>query len=149
MRANSMQTVDRDHRDAVPASALASAFAPVAAELRLVSPADYVAFIHQEKFANIHDIVNSSVELFFRPGTLTFGWGADYELDWNSAPIVKLNMEFRHRSVWLVFKLVLGAPQTSVIIDYLSLGTLAGCSPQDFAPLFEAIADARLPSPNF
>ncbi len=144
-----MQTVDHDHRDTVPAGALAAAFAPVAGELRLVNPADYVAFIHREKFANIHDIVNSSVELFFRPGTLTFGWGANYELDWNSAPVVKLNMEFRHGSVWLVFKLVLGAPQTSVIVDYLSLGTVAGCSLQDFAPLFEAIADARLPYPNF
>jgi hypothetical protein len=67
--------------DAVPASALVSAFEPVAAELRLVDAADYIAYIHQEKFANIHDIVNSSVELFFRPGTLTFGWGAEYELD--------------------------------------------------------------------
>ncbi len=139
-----MLTIYRGDPDAVPVSALVSAFEPVAAELRLVEAADYIAYIHQEKFANIHDIVNSSVELFFQPGTLIFGWSAEYELDWNRAPVVKLDMEFRHRSVWLVFKLVLGATQTAMIVDYLSLGKPDVCSRQSFAPLMEAIADARL-----
>jgi hypothetical protein len=143
-----MLAVYRDDHDEVPASALAIAFEPVAAELRLVDPADYIAYIHQEKFANIHDIVSSSVELFFQPGTLTFGWGAEYELDWNSTPVVKLDMEFRHRSVWLVFKLVLGAQQTNVMVDYLSLSKPTVGTRQCFAPLMEAIADARLHSPE-
>jgi len=127
----------RDHV-AAPTSALAASFAPVAAELRLVNPADYIAYI----LANIHDIVNSSVELFFRPGTLAFGWGAEYELDWNSAPIIKLDMEFCHRAVWLVFKLVLGTSQTKVIVDHLSVGTTTGWSRQSVAPLLEAIGCA-------
>jgi hypothetical protein len=139
-----MLAVYRDDHDAVLASALVRAFAPVAAELRLVDAADYIAYIHQERFANIHDLVASSVELFFRPGTLTFGWGGEYELDWNSAPVVTLDMEFRHRSVWLVFKLVLGATQTNVIVNYLSAGTSAVGSCQSLALLLEAIADARL-----
>jgi hypothetical protein len=53
-------------------------------------------------------------------------------------------MEFRHRSVRLVFKLVLGATQTNMIVDYLSLGKPNVGSRQSFAPLVEAIADARL-----
>lgn len=134
----------REDHDAVLTSALVCAFAPVAAELRLVDAADYIAYIHQEKFANIHDLVNSSVELFFRPGTLTFGWAAEYELDWNSAPVVKLDMEFRHLSVWLVFKLVLIATQTKVIVNSLSPGAPTVGSPQSLALLSEAIADARL-----
>jgi hypothetical protein len=60
-----MLAVYGDERDEIPASALAVAFEFVAAELRLVDAADYIAYIHQEKFANIHDIVSSSVELFF------------------------------------------------------------------------------------
>jgi hypothetical protein len=141
-----MLTVYRRDHVAAPTSALAASFAPVATELRLVNPADFIAYIHQEKFANINDIVNSSVELFFRPGTLTFGWGAEYELDWNSAPIIKLDMEFRHRAVWLVFKLVLGMSQTEVIVDYLSVGTTTVWSRQSVAQLLEAIADAQLDS---
>lgn len=125
-------------------NALAKAFEPVAAELRLVDVADFIAYIHAEKFANIHDIVNSSVELFFKPGTLSFGWDADFELEWNSLPAITLGMEFRHRSVWLVFKLILRAQQTNVIIEYLSLGKTSGDSRQDMTALIETITDARL-----
>jgi len=57
----------RDDQDELPANALGAAFEPVA-ELRLVDVADFLAYIHAEKFANIQDIVNSSVELFFKTG---------------------------------------------------------------------------------
>jgi hypothetical protein len=130
----------------VPANALGTAFEPVAAELRLVDVADFVAYIHAEKFANIQDIVNSSVELFFKPGTLSFGWSAEFELDWNSLPVISLGMEFRHRSVWLVFKLILRALQTDVTVEHLSLGKTSGDPTQDMAALIAAIADARLSS---
>jgi hypothetical protein len=93
------------------ANALGAAFESVAAELRLIDVGDFIAFIHDEKFANIQDIVDSSVELFFKPGTVSFGWGAQFELDWNSSPVISLDMEFRHGSVWLVFKLILRALQ--------------------------------------
>jgi len=146
MRAAKMLAVHDDDRDDMPMSALAAAFESVAAELRLVDAADYIAYIHQEKLANINDIVSSSVELFFRPGTLTFGWGAQYELDWNRTPVVKLDMEFRHRSVWLVFKLMLAAKQNIVTVDHLSLGR-TGLSPeQRNVQLMEALAAARLRS---
>ena len=130
----------------LPAEALGTAFEPVANELRLVDVADFVAYIHAEKFANIQDIVNSSVELFFKPGTLSFGWDAKFELDWNSLPVITLDMEFRHRSVWLVFKLILRALQTNVTVEHLSLGKTSGDPRQDMAALIETIADARLSS---
>jgi hypothetical protein len=126
--------------------ALGTAFERVGAELRLVDVADFVAYIHAEKFANIQDIVNSSVELFFKPGTLSFGWNAEFELDWNSLPVITLGMEFRHRSVWLVFKLILRALQTNVTVEHLSLGRTSGDPRQDMAALIAAIADARLTS---
>jgi hypothetical protein len=125
------------------ANAVIAAFGSVAAELRLVEVGDFIAFIHDEKFANIQDIVNSSVELFFKPGTVSFGWGADFELDWNSTPVIRLDMEFRHGSVWLVFKLILRALQTDVKIAYFSPSRSSGDSKQDLAALIEALADAR------
>ncbi|HEY4848868.1 MAG TPA: hypothetical protein VIH87_14060 [Methylocella sp.] len=134
----------RDDHVELPANALGTVFEPVAAELRLVDVADYIAYIRDQKFANIQDIVNSSVELFFKPGTLSFGWAAEFELDWNSLPVITLDMEFRHRSVWLVFKLILRALQTNVTVEYLSLGKTSGDPRQDMAALIETIADARL-----
>jgi hypothetical protein len=125
------------------ANAVSAAFESVAAELRLVDVGDFIAFIHDEKFANIQDIVNSSVELFFKPGTVSFGWGADFELDWNSTPVIRLDMEFRHGSVWVVFKLILRALQTDVKIAYFSPSRSSGDTGQDLAALTKALADAR------
>jgi hypothetical protein len=59
-------------------------------------------------------------------------------------PVITLGMEFRHRSVWLVFKLILRALQTNVMVEYLSLGKTSGDSRHDIAGLLETIADARL-----
>jgi hypothetical protein len=130
------------------ARALARAMAPVAAELRLINAADLVAYIHEERFANIQDLVNSSAELFFKPGTVSFGWSADVEVDWNSAPVVALGMEFRHRCVWLVFKLVLRALQAEVTIVHASLARTAGGAKQDLELLLETIDDAQHCSGN-
>ncbi|HZM07077.1 MAG TPA: hypothetical protein VFC11_01330 [Methylocella sp.] len=134
----------REGRIELLANALRAALEPIAAELRLVDAGDFIAFIHDEKFANIQDIVNSLVELFFKRGALSFGWGAEYELDWNGSPAIILDMEFRRASVWLVFKLVLRAVQTDVKIVYFSSGKSSSDSMQDVAALIEAIADARL-----
>jgi hypothetical protein len=65
MKVSHMLLGPRDDQVELPANALGTAFEPVAAELRLVDVADFIAYIHAEKFANIQDIVNSSVELFF------------------------------------------------------------------------------------
>ncbi|MGH6864333.1 MAG: hypothetical protein ACRECN_08725, partial [Methylocella sp.] len=88
MRASHIMLAQRDNQVELPANALDTAFEAVAAELRLVDVADYIAYIHAAKLANIQDIVNSSVELFFKPGTLSFGWGAEFALDWNSLPVI-------------------------------------------------------------
>lgn len=116
----------------------------VAAELRLVDPADYIAYIRDEKLGNIQDIVNSSLELFFKPNTLSFGWGADFELEWHAPPAIILDMEFRYHSVWLVFRLILRALQSNVSIEYLSLGRSSSCAEQDMTRLVSALTDARL-----
>jgi hypothetical protein len=133
----------RDDHVELLANAVSAAFEPVAAELRLVDPGDFIAFIHDEKFANIQDIVNSSVEPFFKPGTVSFGWGAEYELEWNSLPIIGLDMEFRHGTLWLVFKLILRALQVDVKIDHFSPGRSSGDTGHDVAVLINALADSR------
>ncbi len=123
---------------------LNQAVGEVADELRLVDVGDFVAYIRCEQFANIRDIVNSSVERFFKAETLSYAWAADFDLDWNSAPTIILDMEFRHSGVRIVFKLLLRDQQTSVSIEYLSLGRPFGDPHQDTARLIEAPAHARL-----
>ncbi|HEY8008557.1 MAG TPA: hypothetical protein VIE66_17575 [Methylocella sp.] len=140
----SHKTSRREGHNELLANALRVALEPVAAELRLVDAGDFIAYIHDEKFANIQDIVNSSAELFFKRGAVAFGWGGEYELDWNGSPAITLDMEFRRASLWLVFKLVLRAQQTDVKIVYFSSGVSPNASMGDVAALIEAIAETRL-----
>ena len=74
--------------------ALAESMADVATELRLVNASDLVRYVQCERCAHIEDLVNSSAELYFKPGALRYGWTADLELVWDAPPIVSLDMEF-------------------------------------------------------
>ncbi|SDR62844.1 hypothetical protein SAMN05519103_08136 [Rhizobiales bacterium GAS113] len=127
--------------------ALAEGVKKVAAELRLVDLVDFITYIRTEQFANIEDIVNSSVELLFKPGTLTFGWGADLRVDWGEPPQIMLDMEFRHMSVTVFFGLALEAHHASVEIRYVSFEDAADDPEVNTRRLAEAIADARLSVP--
>ena len=103
------------------ARTIAEAVRDVAAELRLMDVADLVAFIRFERFGDIQDIVDSSVELFFKHGTLTYGMAADYELGWDGQPIIRLDFEFRHRRVNALFSLCLEAEQAGIDVKSLTL----------------------------
>ncbi len=130
------------------ARALADAVAAVGAELRLVDVADYIAYIRNDHLASLQDIVSSSVELYFKPGTLTFGWAAGFELDWARLPTITLGMEFRHRDAWIVFDLILEAEKTGVDVRHAVVSGANGTPADDMDRLIAAIADARLPDPR-
>ena len=67
--------------------ALAEGMRDVASELRLVDPADFIAFIRTEQFGNIRTLVNSSTEMFFKPGTICFGLSGEVELPWGCCAV--------------------------------------------------------------
>jgi hypothetical protein len=61
---------------------LAEAISPVASELRLLDAADLISLLRFERYGNLGDLVASAAELYFLPGTVNFGLGGDYKLDW-------------------------------------------------------------------
>lgn len=124
--------------------ALADGIKEVAAELRLIDLADFVNFIQREEFANIQDLVNSSVELFFKHGTLTYGAMAEFELEWDCPPTVTLGMEFHYQSVDILFNLMLQTYDAGVEIRVLSFGETAGGWQDKTKTLIQAITAARL-----
>lgn len=138
-----MSSRQRDEAD-LRARILGDAIEQVAEELRLVDVADYIACIRFEQFADIQDIVNSSIELFFQAETLHYAWAAEFELDWSCAPKIFIAMEFWHSDVWIVFKLVLGADATGVSIEHFEVGESCGDLKQDTSRMIEALAAARL-----
>ncbi|CAN5117707.1 hypothetical protein BH10PSE7_BH10PSE7_30740 [soil metagenome] len=116
----------------------------VASELRLVDVIDLVSYIRNEQFANVADLVSSSVERYFRPDTLRYGKAADVELNWNSTPSISIDMEFHHKSVSVYFRLLLEAVTAGVEINYLSFANPSSDPKRNTERLMDAIADARL-----
>jgi hypothetical protein len=86
---------------------VAEAICPVATELRLLDAADLVSLLRFECYGNLADLVSSAAELYFLPGTVNFGAGGDYRLDWDTEPEVTLDMEIRPQGVTVYAKLLL------------------------------------------
>ncbi|MBB5704006.1 hypothetical protein FHS76_003921 [Ochrobactrum daejeonense] len=117
----------------------------IAADLRLVDPADYIAFIRCELFANIADIVSSATELYFLPGTLELGHGGEYRCDWQSPPAIVLDMEFRHQGVYAYFRLTLTAGTAGVELNHIAFENADDDPARNTARLIRAFDMARLP----
>ena len=113
------QTLNHDHLQDRE-FAIGLAMKDISAELRLVEPSDYVNFINMEQYSNLEDIVNSSSELCFAQGTLTFGWGADVKLAWDRRPEIFLDMEFKSGDVTAFFSLGLRGETESVTIRMIT-----------------------------
>lgn len=124
---------------------LAHSLDRVAGELRLFDPQDYAAFIRLEMFGNVANLVNSSTEMHFKPGTLKFGMSGDVDLAWGKPPRVLLDMEFAHQDVSAYFRLILEDAEAAVEITYLSFAGKGGEPGRNTLRLADALADARLP----
>jgi len=116
----------------------------VASELRLVDVVDLVSFIRNEQFANIGDLVSSSIERFFKPDTLRYGKAGDVELNWGTTPSIMIDMEFHHRKVSVYFRLLLEALRAGVEINYINFGDASDDPTRNTTRLIDAVSDARL-----
>lgn len=124
--------------------ALADGLRDVASELRLIDAVDLITFIRAEQFGNIMTLVNSSTELFFKPGTIRFGSSGDVDLSWGGAPAVALDMEFHHMRVNVYFRLLLKALYAGIEINHISFEGASRDPNENTRQLIDAIADARL-----
>lgn len=123
---------------------LAGGIDQVVAELRLVEVIDYIAFLRMERLGNVADIVNSSSQLFLKPGTLRFGSEGDVHLAWGGMPTIDLAMEFHHQGVSAHFRLGLAAATASVTITFIAFDT-PDASPEEHTQMLRAaVSAARL-----
>jgi hypothetical protein len=124
---------------------LADGLKEVAAELRLVDPADFVAFIRTERYGNIRTLVNSATEMYFKPGIISFSLAGRVDLRWDGTPSIILDMEFHHQKIDVFFQLLLESSEAGVDIHYISFGANTLAPEENTARLASAIADARIP----
>ena len=123
---------------------VAKAIEDVAFELRLVDVADYIAFIRLEHLSCISDLVESAAELYFMPGTLRFGHGAEACVDWSGAPKIVLDMELRAGGATIYFALTLTDLTVGVEVNYVSFDRPDADPEANTARLAEAIERVRI-----
>ena len=127
------------------ATVLAESLREVTADLRTIDPVDLVSFIRFGSHGAVEDLIQSSVELYFKTGTLISSWSACVDMAWDTCPLVTLGMEFRHSAVSVFFDLVLGAHQGEVAVQAVIFEEPEPDANGGVSLLARAIADARLP----
>lgn len=121
---------------------LAEALYPVAAELRLLDAADLISMLRLEYHGNLTDLVSSAAELYFHPGTVNFGIGGDYDLDWDMYPTVTLDLEIKPRGVTVYARLVLSADKAGIEINHINFQNPSTDPDADTAFLAASLRDA-------
>ena len=125
---------------------IAAAMVDVATELRLTDPSELIVMIRGEQAANIADLVNSSGELFFRGGALRDALSSRCDVQWDTTPVVRLDMEFHYAAVSAFFKLTIGRKRAGIeVVEVLVAGEDDLDDGVKDQRLRDAVAAARLP----
>lgn len=122
---------------------VAEALRPVATELRLIDPADLVSLLRYERWGNLTDLVSSAAELYFLPGTVRFGIGGDYNLDWNRLPEIVLDLEVKPRGVTIYAKLSLADVQAGLEISHIAFDEPSSDQAENTAFLSQSLMESR------
>jgi hypothetical protein len=122
---------------------LAEAISPVATELRLLDAADLISLLRFEHYSSIADLVASAAELFFHPGTVNFGLGGSYVLEWGGQPQVVLDLEIKPRGVTVYAQLTLAEDQAGIEINHIAFQDVSGNPDQNTAFLEKSLQEAR------
>ena len=124
---------------------IAAGLAEVFEEMHAIDLIDLVGHIRFGQHAAIEDLLQSSTELFFKDGTLTFGWDARVDLPWDAVPTVTLGMEFKHQTVSVFFNMSFQARNHVVqVVGILFDPDCRNAGERRFR-LRQALVDAHLP----
>ncbi|MGO4439398.1 hypothetical protein [Rhizobium sp. RAF56] len=121
---------------------LAEAISPVASELRLLDAADLISLLRFECYGSISDLVLSAAELYFLPGTVNFGLGGDYKLEWGGPAEVTLDLEIKPQGVTVYAKLLLTEHHAGIEISHISFQKPSADPHENTAALARGLREA-------
>ena len=122
---------------------LAEAISPVATELRLLDAGDLISLLRMECYGNLSDLVSSAAELYFHPGTVNFGAGGEYNLEWSGLPHVVLDLEIKPKGVSVYARLTLADTQAGIEIDHIAFQDPSDDPDRNTAFLETSLREAR------
>src|SRR5262249_44941101 len=122
---------------------VADAINPVASELRLLDAADLISLLRFEYYGNLSDLVASAAELYFHPGTINFGLGGNYRLEWDGKPEVVLDLEIKPQGVTIYAQLTLANDHAGIEINHISFQNASDDPDENTALLERGLKQAR------
>ncbi|AXV14420.1 hypothetical protein CYG48_01020 [Neorhizobium sp. SOG26] len=122
---------------------VAKALSPVATELRLLDAGDLISLLRLECYSSLADLVSSAAELYFHPGTVSFGAGGEYKLEWGGKPEVVLDLEIKPRGVSVYARLTLADQIAGVEIDHIAFHEPSDDPDENTAFLAQTLQDAK------
>jgi hypothetical protein len=122
---------------------VAKAISPVATELRLLDAGDLISLLRLECHSSLADLVSSAAELYFHPGTVSFGAGGDYKLEWGGQPEVVLDLEIKPRGVSVYARLTLADRLAGVEIDHIAFHDPSENPEENTAFLAQSLQEAK------
>ena len=122
---------------------VAEAISPVASELRLLDAADLISLLRFELYGNLSDLVSSAAELYFHPGTVVFGAGGDYRLEWGGPPEIVLDLEIKPRGITIYSQLTLTNEQAGLDIKHIAFHDSSGDPDANTRMLEDRLREAR------
>lgn len=122
---------------------VAEAISPVATELRLLDAADLISLLRFELYGNIADLVSSAAELYFHPGTVNFGAGGEYRLEWGGVPEVVLDLEIKPKDVTIYAQLKLANEHAGIEINHIAFQQPSGDPDENTRMLERRLHEAR------
>ena len=102
-----------------------------------------MSLLRFECYGNLADLVSSAAELYFLPGTVNFGAGGDYSLDWGTEPEVTLDMELRPQGVTVYEKLLLQKDTAGVEVTHVAFNNPSADPDDNTAFLRKSLQEAR------
>jgi hypothetical protein len=108
---------------------IARGCARMAAELRLVDPFRYAAFLNLGQIPSVYDEINQIVERNFNGNALSFTCTGDTLITWGKPPVVALDFEFCHAGILAFFRLVLVESEPHIELHHIAYDPGAGSDP--------------------
>lgn len=93
------------------------------AELQMINPEYYIAFITVGMHASLEDLVNSCAELYFEPGFIRLGQGSSVTVSWTTPPGVALDIELESQEMRAYLQVALERDSAHVTLNYIQFTT--------------------------
>jgi hypothetical protein len=99
--------------------------------------------LRYDRWGIVSDVVSSAAELYFLPGTVRFGVGGDYNLDWDKLPEIVLDLEIKPIGVTIYAKLSLADVQAALEISHIAFDEPALDPAENTAYLSRSLMGSR------